>query len=57
MYAGVPIDVPTNVMVPLLVGACGLAPSRDAEMAFATPKSVTVAEPPDSRMLSGLMSR
>ena len=31
--------------------------SRDAEMAFATPKSVTVAVPDVSRMLSGLMSR
>ena len=35
----------------------GRFPSRDAEIAFATPKSVTVADPPESRMLSGLMSR
>src|SRR5436305_1166207 len=51
MYAGVPIDVPICVSV---------APPdsvRDAEMAFAMPKSVTTAAPPDSSTLSGLMSR
>ena len=55
--AGVPMDVPTSVIVPVRVVDGAGFPSRDAEIAFATPKSVTVADPPESRMLSGLMSR
>ena len=47
---GVPNDMPICVSVP--PGA-----SRDAERAFAMPKSVTTAVPPESRTLSGLMSR
>ena len=50
MYAGVPIDVPSCVIdVPNSV--------RDADSAFAIPKSVTTAVPPESSTLSGLMSR
>ena len=51
MYAGVPSDVPTCVIVP--PGACVL----DAASAFAMPKSVTTAVPLDSSTFSGLMSR
>ena len=51
MYAGVPIDVPTCVSV-----APG-ADVRAALIAFAMPKSVTTAVPPERSTLSGLMSR
>ena len=45
MYAGVPIDVPTSVIVPVRdVLWVRFAVSRDAEIALATPKSVTVAD-------------
>ena len=50
MYAGVPSATPTAVTA---------SPSAvvDADSAFATPKSVTIADPWLRRMLSGLMSR
>ena len=51
MYVGVPIEVPATVSVPPDTTV------RDAEMAFAIPKSVTVALPAASSTLSGLMSR
>ncbi len=51
MYAGVPIEVPTCVSV------APPTPVRAALMAFAMPKSVTTAVPPESSTLSGLMSR
>ena len=51
MYAGVPMEVPSWVSV----GADALV--RAALIAFAMPKSVTTAEPPERRTLSGLMSR
>ena len=63
MYIGVPSDVPTDVIVPLFQPPLfvdrppRVTRSRDAEIALATPKSVTIAAPPDRRMLSGLMSR
>ena len=46
--------MPSPVMLGGRSGAPGL---RDATIALATPKSVTVAASPVSRMLSGLMSR
>ena len=51
MYAGVPIAMPdcVNVAPPPIV--------RDADNAFAMPKSVTTAVPCESSTLSGLMSR
>jgi hypothetical protein len=53
MYNGVPSEVPASVSV-----AFGPSPLRWALLnAFATPKSVTVAAPPASRMFCGLMSR
>ena len=51
MYAGVPMAIPTCVSV------APPADKRDAEIAFAMPKSVTVALPAESSTLSGLMSR
>ena len=51
MYDGVPMDVPADVSVPPRTSV------RDAEMAFAIPKSVTVADRPAISTLSGLMSR
>src|SRR3569833_493276 len=51
------MDVPTSVIVPVRFPGASFAVSRDAEIAFATPKSVTVAVPAVRRMLSGLMSR
>ncbi len=48
MYAGVPIAIPLVVMP-----TAGMA----AEMAFATPKSVTTACEPLRRTFPGLMSR
>ena len=50
MYAGVPSATPSDVMPP-----CSAL--LDALNAFATPKSVTIALPPESSTLSGLMSR
>ena len=50
MYAGVPIAMPSDV-------SDAPAASVEAESAFATPKSVTTAEPPERSTLSGLMSR
>ena len=45
--------------MPTCVSSADTEPScvRDTLMAFAMPKSVTTAAPPDSRMFSGLMSR
>jgi hypothetical protein len=43
--------------VPICVSVPPGAPVRAALSAFAIPKSVTTAEPPDSSTLSGLMSR
>jgi hypothetical protein len=51
MYAGVPIDVPICVRV------AEPEPVRAALIAFAMPKSVTTAVPPERSTLSGLMSR
>ena len=48
MYAGVPMAMPALVKPEL---------GMEAEMAFATPKSVTRACEPISRTLPGLMSR
>ena len=50
MYAGVPSATPNDVRPPW-------SALLDAESAFATPKSVTIALPPESNTLSGLMSR
>src|SRR5213080_153670 len=50
MYAGVPSATPSDVMPP-----CSAL--LEALNAFATPKSVTIALPPESSTLSGLMSR
>src|SRR6266516_2099916 len=50
MYAGVPSATPSDVMPP-----CSAL--LDALNAFATPKSVTIALPPESSTFSGLMSR
>ena len=52
MYIGVPSAMPICVSAPSPDGVA--AASRSA---FATPKSVTVAEPPERSTLSGLMSR
>jgi hypothetical protein len=61
MYAGVPIDVPTrvNVVGAALVGDPSLSvPTvRATSSAFAIPKSATEAALPESRTLSGFMSR
>lgn len=51
MYAGVPMLCPTPVSVTGAVVACAM------RNAFAIPKSVTTAVPPEIRMLSGLISR
>ena len=51
MYAGVPIAVPSCVSVAPAGFACA------ATIAFAMPKSATTAVCPESRTLSGLMSR
>ncbi len=53
MYAGVPSEIPALVNVPC---GCSLR-SRAVATALATPKSATMAAPPASRTLSGLMSR
>src|SRR6266704_5539246 len=50
MYAGVPSATPSDVKPP-----CSAL--LEALNAFATPKSVTIALPPESSTLSGLMSR
>jgi len=52
MYIGVPNEKPICVRDPP-----GAVPWRAVEIAFATPKSVTTAAPPESSTLSGLMSR
>jgi hypothetical protein len=57
MYAGVPNDVPADVSVEERRASAAPSPSRDAEMAFAIPKSATTAPPSERRMFSGLMSR
>jgi len=54
MYAGVPTDVPSCVRE---LSATGVSVVLAAVSAFAMPKSVTTAVPPESRTLSGLMSR
>jgi len=53
MYAGVPSETPTSVIV---CEWCGWI-CRDSDSAFATPKSVTIAWRRLTNTLSGLMSR
>ena len=50
MYVGVPMATPANVSV-------STGTRADAASAFATPKSVTMAEPAEMSTFSGLMSR
>ena len=51
IYAGVPM------LVPICVSVAPPDEVRAALMAFAMPKSVTTATPPEMSTLSGLMSR